>query len=249
MTNRPLAGKVALITGASKGIGRASALTLARAGAHIVGVARGAKPDQASSLGSLGEEIGEAGVEFIAVKGDVGTEETATVAIELTVDRFGRIDLLLNNAGIGKYKDFTECTPADYDQIMVTNMRSTYLFTAATVPVMKEQGSGLILQIASQAGLRGFTREAIYCASKHAQVGFTRALRQELQQFGIKVGVICPAGVATDFAIGDGRTEDFVSEAGFLHAQDVADAVLFNMQQSPQARAPEISLISLGENL
>jgi len=242
MTDRRLEGQVALVTGASKGIGRASALSLARAGAHIVGVAR-------SSLDSLAAEVTQLGVEFLEVKGDVGVEETATEAMQATLTRFGRLDLLLNNAGVGKYEDFTECTVADYDRIMVTNMRSTFLFSAAAVPVMKQQGAGLILQIASQAGLRGFTREAIYCASKHAQVGFTRALRQELQPFGIKVGVICPAGVATDFAVGDGRTEEFVSEADFLSAQDVADAVMFCAQQSPKSRAPEMSLISLGENL
>ena len=242
MTDRRLEGQVALVTGASKGIGRASALSLARAGAHIVGVAR-------SSLDSLAAEVTQLGVEFLEVRGDVGVEETATEAMEATLSRFGRLDLLLNNAGVGKYEDFTECTVADYDRIMVTNMRSTFLFSAAAVPVMKQQGVGLILQIASQAGLRGFTREAIYCASKHAQVGFTRALRQELQPFGIKVGVICPAGVATDFAVGDGRTEEFVAEADFLSAQDVADAVMFCVQQSPKSRAPEMSLISLGENL
>lgn len=249
MTDGPLEGKVALVTGVTKGIGRASAVSLAKAGVHIVGVARGSSAKRMSSLESLAGEVAEAGVEFVAVKGDVGVEETAREALKMTLARFGRLDLLLNNAGVGKYEDFAECTVSDYDRIMVTNMRSTFLFTAAAVPVMKRQGSGLILQIASQAGLRGFAREAIYCASKHAQVGFTRALRQELQPFGIKVGVICPAGVATDFAIGDGRTNEFVAQAGFLSPQDVADAVLFCMQQSPQSRAPEMSLMSLGENL
>ena len=114
---------------------------------------------------------------------------------------------------------------------------------------MKEQGKGLILQIASQAGLRGFPREAVYCAAKHAQVGFTRALRQELQPFGIKVSVICPAGVSTDFALGHGRTPESVATSGFLDAKDVSDAVLFVATQSPRSRIAELGLISVNEAL
>ena len=241
-----LAGQVALITGASKGIGSASALALAGAGASVVGVSRGSDPDR---IERLTREIRSAGAECAFLFGDVGQPETAASAVALAMERFGRIDMLLNNAGVGMYADYTDCTLSDYDEIMDTNMRSTFLFTSAVVPIMKQQGRGLILQIASQAGLRGFTREAIYCASKHAQVGFTRALRLELQPFGIKVSVICPAGVRTDFALGRGRTPEFVAQSGFLAAEDVADAVLFTACQSPGARMSELGLISVNEAL
>lgn len=239
-----LKDQVAIVTGASKGIGRASALGLARAGAAVVAVAR-----SADRLESLRAEIEGQGGRCLVVEGDVAQEATARQAVEGAVDAYGRIDVLLNNAGIGSYADFLDYDVDAYDEIMNTNMRSTFLFTRHAVPVMKSQKKGLILQVSSQAGLRGFTREAVYCATKHAQVGFTNALRIELQPFGIKVAVLCPAGVKTEFALGKGRTQDFVDQSGFLEAEDVADAVVFAATQRPNARMTQISLIALEEGL
>ena len=239
-----LTDQVAIVTGASKGIGRASALALAAEGMAVVAVAR-----SGDRLDALATEIAAAGGRCIPVVGDAAAEVTVEAACAAALDGLGQIDMLLNNAGIGSYADFLDTEVGDYDSIMTTNMRSTYLFTRAVVPAMKAQGKGLILQVASQAGLRGFTREAIYCASKHAQVGFTNALRLELQPFGIKVAVICPAGVATEFALGYGRTPEFVENAGFLEAQDIADAVVFAATQRPNARMTQINLIALRESL
>ncbi len=239
-----LEGRVALITGASRGIGRASSLALARERANVVAVAL---PSESDRLRQLRDEIRDQGTECLPVEGDAREADTATRAVALAMDRFGRVDILLNNVGIGLYTSISECSLKDYDEIMDTNMRSTFLFTSAVVPIMKQQGRGLILQIASQAGLRGFPAEAIYCASKHAQVGFSRALRLELQPFGIKVAAICPARVRTDFALGRGRTPEFVAQPGFLAPEDIADAVVFAASQSPDARMTEIGLISLGE--
>lgn len=239
-----LKDQVAIVTGASKGIGRASALGLADEGAAVVAVAR-----SADKLESLKAEIQQKGGRCFVVAGDVAQEATAKQAIEGAVDKFGRIDVLLNNAGIGSYADFLDYDVEAYDEIMNTNMRSTFLFTRHAVPVMKSQKKGLILQVSSQAGIRGFTREAVYCATKHAQVGFTNALRIELQPFGIKVAVICPAGVKTEFALDKGRTQDFVDQSGFLEAEDVADAVVFAATQRPNARMTQINLIALEEGL
>lgn len=243
-TDGELSGQVALITGASKGIGRASAVMLAKAGASIVAVAR-----TKSKLDELRVEIENLGSNCLVVEGDVGQEEVAERATRLAVQEYGRLDILVNNAGIGSYANFENYDVSDYDEIMNTNMRSTFLFTKCAVPIMKEQRRGLILQISSQAGLRGFSQEAIYCASKHAQVGFTNALRLELQPFGIKVSVICPAGVKTDFAIGKGRTPEFVAGAGFLEADDVAVAVRLLAIQSPGARVTQINMIGMLEAL
>jgi len=239
-----LAGKVAIVTGASKGIGRASALGLAAEGAAVVAVAR-----SGNKLEALRGEIEAAGGRCAPVVGDVAQKATADETLDVALGRFGRVDVLLNNAGIGSYADFLDYSVEDYDLVMNTNMRSTFLFTKAVVPTMKAQGSGLILQVSSQAGIRGFTREAVYCATKHAQVGFTQALRLELQPFGIKVAVICPAGVKTEFAIGHGRTPEFVASSGFLEAEDVADAVVFAATQRPNARMTQINLIALDEAL
>jgi 3-oxoacyl-[acyl-carrier protein] reductase len=243
-SDRRLESQVALITGAGRGIGRATALALASAGADIVGVSL-----DPGRLASLGDEVRAMGRRFEYVAADAAMPDTATTAVSTATDSFGRVDILVNNAGIGMYADFTDSTLQDYDQIMNTSMRSTFVFTSAVVPIMKRQHRGLILQIASQAGLRGFPREAVYCAAKHAQVGFSRALRLELAPLGIKVGVICPAGVKTDFAIGRGRTKEFVANSGFMTAEDIAEAVLFMACQSPDARAVEIAMVSINEAL
>ena len=244
-----LSGKTAIVTGSSRGIGRSTVLALAGAGASVIGVSR--SPDQSLTgpNGLLTDQITKHGPSYRHISGDVreGTvaEEAAAAAMQIN----GRIDILVNNAGVGSYADFDTYGEADYDEIMDTNMRSTFVFTKEVVPVMKRQRGGLIVQISSQAGLRGFTQEAIYCASKHAQVGFTRALRLELQPFGVKVGVICPAGVRTDFALGRGRTPEFIEKAGFLEADDVAGAVLFMATQSAKSRVVEMGLISLDEGI
>jgi NAD(P)-dependent dehydrogenase (short-subunit alcohol dehydrogenase family) len=245
MNEKKLEGHVAIVTGTTSGIGRATALALAGEGATVIGVARRADDGEHR----LTDAASARGGSYLHISGDAKESSTASSVVERALTEFGRIDSLINNAGIGNYADFVDSDVDLYDDIMDTNMRSTFLFSRAVVPTMIAQGSGLLLQVASQAGLRGFTHEAIYCASKHAQVGFTRALRQELQPFGIKVGVICPAGVATDFAIGNGRTTEFVEQAGFLTAEDVADAILFTAMQSKDARMVEMSLISLGEAL
>lgn len=243
-TDKALAGKVALVTGASKGIGRAASILFGRHGAAVIAVAR-----SGDRLDELAQAMKADGADCVPVVGDVAQQATADAALAVARDRFGRLDFLINNAGIGSYAPLTDYDLADYDQIMDTNMRSTFVFTRGAVPIMKAQKSGLILQVSSQAGIRGFNNEAIYCATKHAQVGFTSALRIELQPFGIKVAVVCPAGVKTAFALGHGRTPEFVENSGFLEAEDVADAILFAALQRPNARMTQINLIALEEGL
>src|SRR4029077_20772916 len=116
------------------------------------------------------------------------------------VKSFGRVDILINNAGIGNYKELVDTSAREYDDMMDTNVRSTFLFTRHVVPVMLKQTRGTVLMISSMAGIHGFAGEAVYCATKFAQVGFAQALDKELRTQGIKVGVICPGGVKTEFA-------------------------------------------------
>ena len=239
-----LAGKVVVITGASAGIGAASARTLAAEGAHLVLTAR-----RQERLETLAAECREHGAQAEFVVGDAREEETAQRTIELARSRFGRLDVLINNAGTGNYKELADTSAEDYDEMMDTNMRSTFLFTRHAVPVMIEQGSGNILMLSSIAGIYGFAGEAVYCATKFAQVGFAQALDKELRTKGIKVGVICPGGVKTEFALGRGRTETSVSESGMLEAQDVADAVLLACTQSANSRIIEIQMRPMSEPL
>src|SRR6516165_2858303 len=223
-----LTGKVALITGASAGIGQACARALAQEGAHLVLTAR-----RQERLDQLKREAEKAGTEAISVIGDAREESTAIKAVEAATQAFGRIDILINNVGVGNYKNLIDTSAEEYDMLMDSNVRSTFLFTRHTVPVMLKQKQGTILMISSMAGVYGFAGEAVYCATKFAQVGFAQALDKELRTQGIKVGVICPGGVKTEFALGLGRTEEGVSQSNMLDPEDVAGAVLLACTQRP----------------
>jgi 3-oxoacyl-[acyl-carrier protein] reductase len=239
-----LSGKTALITGASAGIGWASALALAGEGANLLLVAR-----RQERLDELESDIEKAGGKAVSLVGDAREEETARQAVDLAVKSFGSLDVLINNVGVGNYKNLVDTTAEDYDEMMDTNVRSTFLFTRYVVPVMIKQGSGTILMTSSMAGIYGFPGEAVYCATKFAQVGFAQALDKELRPHGIKVGAICPGGVKTEFALGKGRTEQWVASSGMLDPEDVAGVILMACTQSPRSRIIEVQMRTMDEPL
>jgi NADP-dependent 3-hydroxy acid dehydrogenase YdfG len=239
-----LTGKVALITGASAGIGQACARLLAQEGARLVLTAR-----RQERLDQLKEAAAKLGTAAISVIGDARDEGTAIKTVEAGLQSFGRIDILINNTGVGNYKNLIDTSAEEYDDMMDTNVRSTFLFTRHTVPVMLKQKEGTILMISSMAGVYGFAGEAVYCATKFAQVGFAQALDKELRTQGIKVGVICPGGVKTEFALGRGRTEQGVKQSNMLDPEDVAGAVLLACTQSSQSRIIEIQMRTMAEAL
>jgi len=239
-----LTGKVALITGASAGIGQACARVLAQEGAQLVLTAR-----RQARLDQLIHEAEKLGTKAISVIGDAREESTALQTVKAATESFGRIDILINNTGVGNYKNLIDTSADEYDDMMDTNVRSTFLFTRHTVPVMLEQKEGTILMISSMAGIYGFAGEAVYCATKFAQVGFAQALDKELRTQGIKVGLICPGGVKTEFALGRGRTEEGVSQSRMLDPEDVAGAVLLACTQSPGSRIIEIQMRTMAESL
>jgi len=239
-----LSGKVAIVTGASAGIGRASALALAGEGAKVIITAR-----RQERLDALASEINAMNTQAYVVAGDANDEATAKRCVETALNEAGTIDILLNNTGMGNYKNLADTSLEEYDQLMNTNMRSTFIFTRQVVPQMLLQKHGTILIISSMAGLYGFANQAVYCATKFAQVGFAQALDKELRPGGIKVGVICPGGVKTEFAIGAGRTEESVAQSGMLDATDVAGAVLLACTQAPGSRIIEIQMRTMSESL
>jgi NADP-dependent 3-hydroxy acid dehydrogenase YdfG len=239
-----LAGQVALITGASSGIGRASALALAGEGASLVVTAR--RQDRLEELVALATA---GGGRAVSVVGDAREEETARSAVSAAIESFGKLSILINNVGVGIYGPLVDTTLSDYVEMMDTNMRSTFLFSRHAVPHMISEGQGMILNISSMAGKYGFAGEAAYCASKFAQVGFAQALDKELHPFGIKVGVICPGGVKTEFAIGTGRTVDAVAGSGMLEPEYVAEAVLLACTQATGSRIIEIQMRPMSEPL
>ena len=239
---RKLSGKVALITGASAGIGQACARVLAAEGAQLILTAR-----RRERLEALAAEVGAS--KATIVTGDARDEETARQTIGVAKETFGRLDILINNTGVGNYKNLVDTTTEEYDEMMDVDVRSTFLFTRYAVPLMLSQGSGIILMISSMAGIYGFGGEAVYCMTKFAQVGFAQALDKELRPSGIKVGVICPGGVKTEFALGKGRTEERVAQSEMLDAEDVASAVLLACTQSAKSRIIQIQLRTMAESL
>ena len=239
-----LHNQVALITGASAGIGQACARSLMREGAKLVLTAR--RKDRLEQLEAEGRKSGS---EAVFVVGDAREEKTARETVEQAMKSFGRIDILINNAGVGNYKNLVDTSADEYDEMMDANVRSGFLFTRHAVPVMIKQKAGLILFISSMAGVYGFAGEAVYCATKFAQVGFAQGLDKELRPHGIRVGTINPGGVKTEFAIGKGRTESGVAQSAMLEAEDVAEAVLFACTMPARGRIIQIQMRTMAESL
>jgi 3-oxoacyl-[acyl-carrier protein] reductase len=237
-------GKVAVVTGGSRGIGRAVALALAKQGANVVLAAR----DQEHLL-SVAREVESLGRRVLPVAGDLRLEESVETLREKTLAAFGTVDILVNNAGVGKYGPLLDFTPEDYDWIMDTNMRSSFLVTRAFLPTLLEKKSGDLVFVASVAGLKGLPHEAVYCASKFAQVGFAQALDHELREKGIRVSVVAPGGVRTEFAFGTGRTPGDPRLETFLRPEEVADAVVFALSQPPHARVFLVGMRPMSEPL
>jgi len=236
----PLANKTVLITGASSGIGRAAAEAFAEKGANLVVTAR-----REQRLRELCEQIGRSG-NAVYFSGDAADEDTATRCVALALEQFGRLDILINNAGIGNYKNLLDTSAADYDELMNSNMRSGFLFCRHAVPVMLSQKSGQILFISSVAGLQGAAGESVYSATKFAQIGFAQSLDAELRKHGIKVGTICPGGVKSDFAVGRGRTEEGIQQSQMMDPREVADTIVFACMQPPNVRILQMTVRHMG---
>ena len=237
-----LANKVVLVTGASRGIGRASSVLLASEGATIVGAAR-----TQTDLDSLVREIKGKGGSAKGIVCDVTKSADVRACVEQAIDAFGRVDILVNNAGIGGYRPFLDWSEDDYDRIMTTNAKSSWLFSRDVLPHMLAQGGGNIVVVSSVAGLQGYPTEGIYCMSKFAQVALAQSLDREFYQKNIKVSLVCPGGVETHFALGDGRTEGSASMRQFSTPEDVAEAVLLAVIPRERTRVVNVILRPMSE--
>ena len=240
-TGAVLSGKTALVTGASAGIGWATAISLARHGANLVVTAR-----RAERLRSLCNDIETLGAKAVFHAGDAAEESTAQQAIELALATFGRLDILINNAGAGNYKNLIDTSAEEYDGLMNANMRSGFLFSRHAVRHMIAQRSGTILFVSSVAGLQGAAGESVYCATKFAQAGFSQALDAELRKHGIKVGTIFPGGVKSEFALGHGRTEESIRSSHMMEPAEVADAIVYACTLPPNVRIPQMTVRHMG---
>lgn len=234
-----LAGKVVAITGASAGIGAASARALAVEGASVVLGAR-----RRERLDGLATELGD---RVAVVEMDVRRPEDSHRLVETAFGVFGRLDAIVANAGIGAYGGIMDLTDEQLADMMDTNVAGTVWPIRAAVPKFFDAGGGDIVIVASVAGLRGAGDEAVYAATKFAQVGLAGGLDRELRDKNIRVSTICPGGTATEFAMGTGRTPDMPGLAKMLRAEDVADAVVTVLKQPKTMRTLVWSMRSIHE--
>jgi 3-oxoacyl-[acyl-carrier protein] reductase len=223
-----LEGKVAIVTGGSRGIGAAIARSLANEGA-AVGIAS-----------RSGDDLGLP--EALGLACDVRDNTQVEEAVARTVERFGRLDICVANAGVGSYHSLVDTPFEHLEEMIDVNLKGTIYAIRASIPHLLASGEGDVITVASEAGRRGLPGEAVYCASKFGQVGLTRALDHELREHGVRCTSVCPGGVATDFALeeGYGRTPDAL--AGMMTAEDVAEVVLFCLTRPRGHRILETAL-------
>ena len=234
---RDLTGSVIAITGASAGIGAATARSLAAAGANVVLAAR-----RTERLAALEDELGERAV---SVRCDVTSIDDCKALVDTAIEHFGHLDSLIANAGIGAYGGIMDLTDEKLSSIMDTNLAGTVWAVRAAVPHMLERGGGDIIIVSSAAGLRGGGNEAVYAATKFGQVGLAESLDRELTSRGIRVTAMCPAGVHTEFAIGAGRTKGEPELDDYMTADDLAHAIRIVLEQPRRLRTMLWSMRSM----
>ena len=226
--------KVVLITGASKGIGKAIAEVAGKK--NIVSLFSRSETE----LKSISETLNKQGSKSIFFAGDIKNELDIKNAVQKTIDTYGRIDILVNNAGIGYFKEISEFTYQEFDEIQKVNLYGTFLFCKYVSAFMIKAKSGYIINISSVAGLNGFKTGTAYSASKFAVNGFTESLREDLKQYGIGVSVVCPGSVATGFG---GLDEKKLQGKDYmLEPEDVARTVQYLIDESETANAKLIEL-------
>jgi 3-oxoacyl-[acyl-carrier protein] reductase len=228
-----LKGRTALVTGASRGIGAAVAHAFDAKGVNLGLASRS------------GDNLGI--TEAVAMAVDVRDPAALERLADATVDRFGGLDILVVNAGVGSYGPFLNLPVDELEDMIDVNVKGALYSVRAALPHLLKADGGDIVTIASEAGRRGLPFEAVYSASKFAQVGFSRALDHELREQGVRCATVAPGGVATDFAMGRGRTPDMPELEGMMSAEDVAAAVVFVLSRPRHQRILEMAFRPMSE--
>ena len=231
MTVDTLRGRTALVTGGSRGIGAAISRALAEAGAAVAINYR----DRSDEATKLAEDLRKSGANVITVQADVSLADAVSKMVGTAKSELGGIDILINNAGVAITRGIDDLSESDFDRTIATNLKSVFLCTRAVVPAMKRQGGGWIVNVASVAGLVGNPNLSGYNASKFGLMGFSESTMLELRHAGIRVSVICPGSVATEFGHGP-------NVAGMLAADDVAQATMAILLAAPDALLSQIHL-------
>ncbi|HEU5041276.1 MAG TPA: SDR family NAD(P)-dependent oxidoreductase [Gemmatimonadales bacterium] len=225
----------ALVTGASEGIGRATAFALGRAGYRVAACAR-----TQAKLDALVRELTAEGIAAAGAAADVGVAAEVTGAVERLTSALGGIDVLVNNAGVLIARPVEELSLEEWDVTMATNLRGLFLMTRAVLPGMRARGRGTIVNVASLAGRNGFAGGTAYTASKHGVLGFSRSLMLEVRKEGIRVVAVCPGSVATGML----RDQRMLKSdpARILRPEDVAETILHAIRLPDRAMVSELDI-------
>jgi short-subunit dehydrogenase len=227
-------GKIALVTGATKGIGKSICYKLSKLDMNLIITAR-----DLNSLKKLKDQLQLIGKgEVILIQADLTKEADIIKIVGKTLNHFGNIDILINNAGIGLFKRIDQFTSSDYDDIFNLNVKGVFLLTKYVIPHMIKRKKGQIINISSIAGKNGFKTGSLYSASKHAIQGFTWSLREDVKEFGIKVTAVCPGSVVTGFGSKDMSKVEQIEWS--LEPEDVAHAIGFLVTESDTVNTAEI---------
>jgi len=232
-----LKGKVSIVTGAGRGIGKAIALALAREGSDLILAAR--TKEQVEFVGELAQSHG---VRTLSLRANVSVEKDVRSIVQETIKAFGKIDILINNAGILPESirvPMAKVDPEDWDRVLKINLKGMFLFTKTVLPIMKAQNEGFILTVSSAMGRWGFTNlSAPYTASKFGICGLTEALFKEVKDTDVRVSMVCPGIVDTDFQPPARRKAE--NPEDWLKPEDVAEAVIFLLTRPPKVIIPEL---------
>lgn len=231
---RPLEDKVAIITGASKGIGKATAIKLAEAGANVILSARGV-----ADLQNAAAEIRAFNGKALVIPADVADESQAENLISTTFQKYGKIDILVNSAGFGSFASVVESQTSDWDRMMAANLRSVYLCSKFALKYMLEQKSGQVINVISIAAKVAFKNASAYCVSKAGALHFTKVLAEEVRDKNIRVAAICPGSVDTPFWQKIDPKPDL---ALMLKAEHVANAILYVVSQPQGMVVDELTI-------
>ena len=208
---------VALITGASRGIGKAIALELARLGYDLALVGRNAE--------SLEKVAAEAeGVKAYPIVADLSQVQSAEQIVEKTAEALGGIDLLVNCAGIPQKGPFTDVTPGQWDEVFAVNARAPFFLCQAALPYLRKSPKPIVINISSVVGFKGYINQSVYASSKHALAGFTKVFAKEVQPYGIRVHLISPGGVATEMVT---KMRPDINPAELIQPEEIAEIVRF----------------------
>ena len=230
---QPLAGKVAIVTGASRGIGKAISILLAQSGSRVVLAAR-SEPQ----LKSVSEEISSQNGEALVIPTDLTVDEEMERLVQQTLNEWGSVDVLINNAGFGKVAPVVKAKVSDWDETFRVNLRAPMFLSKLVLPTMMERGEGSIINISSVSGKSGEANGSAYSASKFGLIGFTQSLYEEVREYGIRVAAICPGFVDTPL-IPQMRRMD---RSKMIRPEDIAQTVLFVLTSPPTACPVEITV-------